>query len=294
VKNGQDLEDCGPMRAVVTRELELVGFVVAIGLLLGAAEWANPFRPAHRNRAETRRHLQWLGIYLIAVPPLTWLISRVLRAITQHTPWRTTVERAPFPLRLAVALVVVELVAYWLHRWMHTVRWLWWLHSVHHAATEVRWWTAFRAHPLSSLVVHLVPFTAVAITGVGADALAAVVAIVIIVSLLAHADVYLPLPALDALVVTPGYHRLHHERRGTGAHFAQVLPVMDRLFGTLQLSPDQREADRQRGDVRAAGCDRGDERVAVAVAHDGPFHDDHCDLDEGERDGRAEQATQQR
>ena len=263
------------MRGLLARELELIGFVLAIGGLLAAAEWANPFRPGRRDRAEARRHLAWLGVFLLVAPPTAWSVSRVLRALTGHTPMRSLVGDAPLAARIAVALLIGELVAYWLHRWMHTVRWLWWLHSVHHSATEVRWWTAFRAHPLSGLVVHLLPFSAVAAAGVGPDALALYVSVVIVVSVVAHADVYLPLRALDSFVVTPRFHRRHHERSGGREHFAQVLPLFDLVFGTAG-SADDRQADGERDEVGAARRYGSDERVAVAVPHDRPLGHDHA------------------
>lgn len=264
------------MRVVITRELELLVFVLAIGALLAAAEWANPYRPARRDRAETRRHLGWMGVYLLVTPATAWVVSRTLRSIANSTPPRTFVGTTPFVARAVIALVVGELVAYWLHRWMHTVRWLWWLHSVHHRATEVRWWTAFRAHPLSGFVVHLVPFSAAAAAGVGSDAIAFYVGVVIVVSVVAHADVHLPLSVLDAVVVTPAFHRRHHERSGGRVHYSQVLPLMDVVFGTRRSSADDRQPDGERGEVGTARRHSSDERVAVAVPHDRPLGHEHA------------------
>lgn len=264
------------MRDVVTREVELMGFVLAIGALLAAAEWANPYRPARRDLAETRRHLGWLGVYLLVTPATAWVVSRALRGLTNWSPLRTSIGAAPFALRAVIAVLVGELVAYWLHRWMHTVRWLWWLHSVHHRATEVRWWTAFRAHPLSGFVVHLLPFSAVAAAGVGSDAVALYVGVVIVVSVVAHADVFLPASPLDSLVVTPTFHRRHHERGGGRVHYSQVLPLMDVVFGTRRTSADDRQPDGQRGEVGAARRYGSDERIAIAVPHDRPLGDDHA------------------
>ena len=44
---------------------------------------------------------------------------------------------------------------------------------------------------------------------------------------------------LEQLVATPAFHRWHHQDLGPGgrwhANYAALLPVLDRLFGTLHL-----------------------------------------------------------
>src|SRR6516164_6931003 len=52
------------------------------------------------------------------------------RAAPVHWPTRN-------PWTIAAALVAVEFVYYWFHRWSHTVRWLWASHAVHHSAQQM-------------------------------------------------------------------------------------------------------------------------------------------------------------
>ncbi|HAP76167.1 MAG TPA: hypothetical protein DCR14_08805 [Acidimicrobiaceae bacterium] len=230
------------MNAAVIEHIERVSLLLGFGLLLGAAEWANPF-PANprRDRAETRRHLWWLGASLIVGPTIGWVVNRSVADMNASTPLRQLVGQAPLVVRVAIALFVGELVAYWLHRAMHASRLLWRLHAIHHQATEVRWWTAFRAHPLSGLLVHVLPFSAAAATGAGRDAVAAYVGVVVVVTVLAHADVYLPVRGLDRVLVTPAFHRVHHHADGGRRHYSQVLSLFDDLFCTRSPQPTSRK-----------------------------------------------------
>ncbi len=163
-----------------------------------------------------------------------------------------------------------------------SVRWLWWLHSVHHRATEVRWWTAFRAHPLSGFVVHLLPFSAVAAAGLGSDPPRGALrrAMVIVVSVVAHADVESSCPPIAArlLVVMPTFHRCHHERGGgRGALRRRCCCGWTSSSTCWTGLVDDRQPDGlQRGEVGAARRYGSDERIAIAVPHDRPLGDDHA------------------
>jgi sterol desaturase/sphingolipid hydroxylase (fatty acid hydroxylase superfamily) len=54
-----------------------------------------------------------------------WISPRVGLSLWPHS-W-------PLLAQLPLAWVVVELFAYWPHRWLHEVPWLWRLHATHHS-----------------------------------------------------------------------------------------------------------------------------------------------------------------
>lgn len=54
----------------------------------------------------------------------------------------------PLLAQLPLSWVVVEAFAYWPHRWLHEVPWLWRLHATHHSPERLYWLNATRAHPL--------------------------------------------------------------------------------------------------------------------------------------------------
>lgn len=224
----------GVERWALAEHGELVLTLAVVGALLALAEHANPevLRRARRDPAERRRHLGWLGVYVVVAPVVGALTAGLVVRLDGATPAAAVVGRLPAPLRWLVALAVVDLVAYGLHRAAH--RWgpLWRVHAAHHRATDVRWWTAMRFHPVNAALDLTVPYAAAAAVGVGTGAVAGAAAAVTFVALFAHADVHVPGRWLDHLVATPRYHRTHHEVDGHAANLALVLPVWDRLFGT--------------------------------------------------------------
>lgn len=216
----------------------LLLLIALVGAFLTMAELVDPERlgfggsAAERDGAETKRHLAWLAAYFVVAPCVGWVAAAVLRFADRHAPLAAAVGHWPWVARVVLAVLVADGAAYWLHRAMHASPLLWRLHRVHHGATDVRWWTAFRFHPLDTLLAHTVPYTLAALAGVGLDAVALYVVAVMIVTLLAHADVYVPGTWVRRLVVTPTFHRRHHEVSGDSSNFALVLPAFDAAFRT--------------------------------------------------------------
>lgn len=135
----------------------------------------------------------------------------------------------------AIVILALDAAHYWLHRLLHAQ--LWRVHAVHHTDPDPDVSTAVRHHP-----VEIVPTTALTVFvgglfGATATELAAYGVLAFAVQALAHANVALPrglATAMQAIVVTPGFHRVHHSRdeRECHANYGQVFTIWDRLFGT--------------------------------------------------------------
>ncbi len=222
------------LTTAMSNVLSGVVVVVLLGGALSLAEWIDPAdRRGPRRVRGTRIDAAWFLVHM-SYAPLTGIgVLAAVAALAHHGFAHSLVVRSPAAAQLAGAVVLADLAAYWLHRAMHTARGLWWLHAVHHGATDLHWWSAFRFHPLDGMLASTVPLLAVAACGLGVGAVAGYVAIVFVVTLFAHADVWVPGPALARIVATPAFHRTHHEIGRTAANFAVVLPIWDRLFGTL-------------------------------------------------------------
>lgn len=147
--------------------------------------------------------------------------------------------RVSWPLAIQVALIVVgsDLLGYVAHRAQHRFAPLWGPHAIHHMPTELYWLNGLRAHPGD---------TAWAFTFATAWALAAgfteqafVVAATITTShlLLQHTRMVFP-RWLEAVFVTPAWHRVHHDRavQRDASNLGKVLTIWDRMFGTFRSS----------------------------------------------------------
>tara|TARA_B100001057_G_scaffold104163_1_gene101605 strand:+ start:4701 stop:5606 length:906 start_codon:yes stop_codon:yes gene_type:complete len=141
-----------------------------------------------------------------------------------------------------------------LHRAMHSWGPLWRLHSVHHSATTLTPFTVFRVHPIESICYYtrgLLVFSIVAgvfiwvfkgkltaLEIMGVDALGFVFNLA--AANLRHSHIYVGFGRLEAHIISPAQHQLHHSLDHKHPNFGSCLAWWDRLAGTLAASKGNR------------------------------------------------------
>jgi sterol desaturase/sphingolipid hydroxylase (fatty acid hydroxylase superfamily) len=149
----------------------------------------------------------------------------------------TITQIAPMPAagsiaRVALALVLVEIADYAIHRAMHAVPLLWRFHRLHHDG-ELAWHAGWRIHPIDAGLFAAGTSAACWLAGAPLPVAAAFVIGRRVWTLVLHGNLAWPASALDTVIATPAFHRIHHE---ACANFASTLPVIDRVFGTYRGS----------------------------------------------------------
>jgi sterol desaturase/sphingolipid hydroxylase (fatty acid hydroxylase superfamily) len=191
------------------------------------------------------------SVMMVPVGVAAGLASRGLRA---HLPWTPLafsfdrIARLPVGGRalellamVLVPLLLHDLWFYWAHRIEHRVGFLWELHKLHHSDDRMNCstfardqlgqavWTAFFPLFTLGLLVDL---------DLRQAGQAAYYSNVFFVgwTMFCHSAVRVRLPWLDAVLVTPQVHRLHHSADPAhhNTNFADVLPIFDILFGTYR------------------------------------------------------------
>jgi sterol desaturase/sphingolipid hydroxylase (fatty acid hydroxylase superfamily) len=175
----------------------------------------------------------------------------------------------PLWLEVPAAIVLLDLIAYALHRIYHATGWLWRLHAVHHSDPELDLTTTWRQHPLAVLIQALAMAGAVTLLGISPLAFAVYRGFDAIVQTLAHANLALPgrlSAALSRVLVTPDFHRLHHSPwvMETNSNYGQIFSFWDRLFGTAstRAAVDRRDPEFGLSAFRDARAQRPDRMLA--------------------------------
>ncbi len=221
--------------------------VLAVTLvLLGGLEHFRPLRPAKFFYPGFWTNLGWSFVTalvpLFVLGPPAALVAWGVHAIL---PASLTGAAASLPLwaRMAGAVVIGELGFYWAHRWSHEWPWLWRFHAVHHSAEHMSFLVNGRAHPVDMVFTRLCGLVLLYATGfaspIGPNP-GLIPAVVLIAGSLwnyvIHANIRWRLGPVETLLASPAFHHWHHSRNDHIDHnYAALLPVFDRMFGTLYL-----------------------------------------------------------
>jgi len=157
----------------------------------------------------------------------------------------------PFVLQVLAVVVLGDLFEYWYHRLVHTTRWLWPLHAVHHTPERLSAVKGPRHHVAYFPGRGLVVWGPLVVIGVPPSLVAWQFAAEVLVGSLAHANIDFRIPAVvHRILVTPEVHRLHHSIDAVqgNSNYSTVFPVWDLIFGSY--------TDPRWAEVRETGIDR--------------------------------------
>lgn len=143
---------------------------------------------------------------------------------------------------LVAGFLLIDLFAYAAHRVQHHLFTLWRFHAVHHADVEMDASTALRHHPVEMALLPSAGIALFVLLGIPVWVASIYALVAIVTSLLQHMNVGQPGRidrALQAVLVTPGMHRVHHsaDPRDHDMNYGAVFSVWDRLFRTYRPGP---------------------------------------------------------
>lgn len=136
-----------------------------------------------------------------------------------------------------IALFLLDLSNYFMHRLKHGVPLLWRFHRVHHTDAHLDVTSGVRFHPGETLFSILFQTAVVVACGIPFWALVLYFLVLSAAIQLNHSNVRWPRwldRAVRAFFVSPYMHRTHHSRvqSETDTNFGDIFPYWDRLFGT--------------------------------------------------------------
>lgn len=213
-------------------------YILAGGLLVLELLWLVYWR-----RLNKRRIFEMLASYspfvpavLVEILTLTALIT-LYYAVYSFAPWQIPLSA----WNAGLALVLVDFIYYWEHRWSHEIRVLWALdHSVHHSSPDFNQSTAYRVSfiaqffsPLFYLPLLLLGFhPALVLSGLGFN---------LAYQTWVHTEMIGKLGWFEKIFNTPSNHRVHHgsDLKYLEKNYGAILIIWDRLFGTYQAEEER-------------------------------------------------------
>ena len=144
------------------------------------------------------------------------------------------IGRLPLWQQGVLYLVVTDFLLYWSHRMFHD-GFLWKYHAVHHASKDVEWISASRFHPVNLALGTCAADIAALLSGISPEVFIALGPFTTVYSLFVHANLDWTLGPLKYLVVSPVFHRWHHDVTVRDRNFASTFALWDLMFGTFHM-----------------------------------------------------------
>ncbi len=204
------------------------------------------------------------------------------------------------PLAWAVAIFGWDFIYYWNHRFMHTSRYMWAHHVVHHSSERYNLSTALR-QPVAGALATFVPYSLLVLIGVRPELIAQAQGINLIYQYWIHTDTIRRIGPFEQVLNTPSHHRVHHasNSRYIDRNHGSILIIWDRLFGTFVAEDDDeaviygltknidtfspaRIATHEYGDIirDVAGSETWTDRLSFVLRGPGWAYQRHAERDE--------------
>jgi sterol desaturase/sphingolipid hydroxylase (fatty acid hydroxylase superfamily) len=209
-------------------------------LILQLSEWQMPYnlswKPLWRDWKNDGTYL--LLVQTLLPKALSWLVVIFgLRLLGEQQPFRSGIWPVQAPILVQALLVTLasDLLRYWLHRWHHTLPFLWRFHAVHHSVEKLYWLNTSRFHPVEKFFQFLFDVTPFILLGVPAEVLALHLLWYGVNGFFQHANIDLKYGLLNYVVSSTDLHRWHHAQEAavSNHNYGNNLIVWDLLFGTF-------------------------------------------------------------
>ena len=190
--------------------------------------------PAERRPVLARGHVQdacYLALHALVVIPLMTLLSVGAASLVSRASWLELRTAAHWPGWLLVPVTIAAMdFANWLaHYADHRLDALWRFHALHHSQEELSVLTSFRAHPLMHTTGFVLATIPVVVLMPARPIAPVLITVYVCIGTLQHANLRWTFGPLGRLIVSPAYHRLHHDRENQAVNLGVVLTIWDVL-----------------------------------------------------------------
>ncbi len=137
---------------------------------------------------------------------------------------------------IALCFLLDDLRYYWVHRFGHTIRWVWASHVNHHSSQHFNLSTALRQTWTGTFTFMMILRAPLILLGFHPAMVVFCGGLNLVYQFWIHTEAITRLPRwFEAVMNTPSHHRVHHGRNAQylDANYAGTLIIWDKLFGTF-------------------------------------------------------------
>lgn len=207
-------------------------FVFAIGL--ATIEFIVEWRKKKLNNWRLGEMLSSLMVFIpaqLTEKASTALLFGAYFLVHQFIPWQIPVNA----WTTILAILVVDFIYYWEHRWEHEIRLLWTYHSIHHSSPIYNYTTALRVSFIDNFVSWIFFLPAILI-GFHPVIIAFALVFILTYQFWLHTELIGKMGWFEKIFNSPSLHRVHHgsDELYLDKNYGGMLIIWDRMFGTFQ------------------------------------------------------------
>ncbi|MDP8163194.1 sterol desaturase family protein [Pasteurella skyensis] len=201
-----------------------------------------------------------LAPLLISAKVIALWVLKVLIYIKPDMMWTF---HFPKPVVIAIysfsLFIVSDFTRYWLHRWLHTVPFLWAFHKVHHSCEVLNPLSFYRVHPVENFLFGLrYSLSTGLVTGIclwlfgsqlgiwtiiGSNAF--IFLFLLLGANLRHSHIYFYYPSfIEKFFISPAQHQLHHTAEFSNKNYGGYLGIWDFIFGSWQTASSVKKPEK--------------------------------------------------
>ena len=199
-------------------------------------------RTERRGAARMARRVSSVGGVTAVVAGGVALTTTWASRTTPERLWRRRIlpDLGTGAVAVAAAIAAWDFLYYWDHRFMHTSRYMWAIHVVHHSSEHYNLSTALR-QPVAEAFGTFVPFGSLCLLGIRPGLVETARGVNLLYQYWIHTETVGALGPAEEVLNTPSHHRVHHgsNRQYLDRNHGSILIVWDRLFGTFEPEGDR-------------------------------------------------------
>ena len=221
----------------------LLSLIIPVWISIGAIVLLEKKMPYHQSWKPNVGDIKIDGLYFLLIQSvlpqlLVWFATlSIIRFIGLNyfqsiniwpSKWSTASQEV-------LLIFVSDFLRYWLHRFYHTIPFLWRFHAVHHSVQKMYWLNTARFHPFEKATQFLMDTFPFMLLGVSEKVIALHLIVYGVNGFFQHSNINLRLGWFNYIISSPELHRWHHSKKidESNNNYGNNVSVWDLLFGTF-------------------------------------------------------------
>ena len=194
-----------------------------------------------------------VGFNTLLIRLIPWLLPFQIAAYAKKNGWGLlNILSWNYWIEFIIAIILLDLIIYWQHRFFHRIVFLRKIHRLHHLEQDLDVTSALKFHPFEIIISLFIKSIAVLILGLSIDEILVFESILNTMAMFNHMNVRMP-EKLDSLlrkvIVTPDMHRVHHSINPVESdmNFGFNLSLWDYIFKSYLKDSRKGQIDMKLG-----------------------------------------------